>query len=101
MCSSIQYEVKINKWLNKNIENNNGQLLYENELFTNNKIQNSLTTNDKFDEPLYELYLYSNYVEYFLNSLLDNVDKNMYEIYNINQFRDELTKFIYKYSHDK
>jgi|TARA_R110001599_G_scaffold113994_2_gene279520 hypothetical protein len=101
MCSSIQYEVKINKWLNKNIENNNGQLLYENELFTNNKIQNAMTTNDKFDEPLYELYLYSNYVEYFLNSLLDNVDKNMYEIYNINQFRDELTKFIYKYSHDK
>ena len=98
---SIQYEVKINKWLNRNIETHLGKLIYENNSFSSNNEQQDETCSEQNIERCYELYLYAHYVEYFTNELLEYLDKNNYEIYNVNQFRDDLIKFIYKYSYDE
>ena len=105
---SIKYEVKINNWLNKNIETDSGKLIYENDSFSNNNDsfsnnneQQDETRSEQNIERCYELYLYAHYVEYFTNKLLEYLDKNNYEIYNVNQFRDDLIKFIYKYSYDE
>ena len=98
---SIKYEVKINNWLNKNIETDSGKLIYENDSFSNNNEQYDETCSEQNIDRCYELYLYAHYVEYFTNELLEYLDKNNYEIYNVNQFRDDLIKFIYKHSYDE
>ena len=98
---SIKYEVKINNWLNKNIETDSGKLIYENDSFSNNNEQYDETCSEQNIDRCYELYLYAHYVEYFTTELLEYLDKNNYEIYNVNQFRDDLIKFIYKHSYDE
>lgn len=76
----IQEKAKINQWLEKPIVFRNGIRYTENE-YSN-----------------VEHYTYGDYVTQFSNKILDELSKEQYIIRNVNEFRDDLIRFIYKYS---
>lgn len=71
--NNLKYEKKVNTWLDKHIE-------------TNISILNK--TNEDVVEELF-------------NRTLHLLEKNNYVIYNLNSFKDDFIKFVYKYSYDK
>ena len=76
----IQEKTKINKWLDKPVVFKNGIRLIEN------------------DYGYEEEYTYGDYVAQFTSKIMDELCKEQYTIRNVNEFRDDLIRFIYKYS---
>ena len=68
--NKYNYENKVNTWLDKNVETN-------------------YCTLDKTNEDI---------TEDFFNKILKLLDNNNYVIYNINSFKDDFIRFVYKYS---
>ena len=68
--NKYNYENKVNTWLDKNVETN-------------------YYTLDKTNEDI---------TEDFFNKILKLLDNNNYVIHNINSFKDDFIRFVYKYS---
>ena len=77
---NIREKTNINKWLEKPIIFRNGIRLLENEYGNE------------------EEYTYGDYVSQFTTKIMEELNKEQYTIQNVNEFRDELIRFIYKYS---
>jgi len=77
---NIREKTNINKWLEKPIIFRNGIRLLENEYGNE------------------EEYTYGDYVSQFTTKIMEELNKEQYTIENVNEFRDELIRFIYKYS---
>ena len=77
---NIREKTNINKWLEKPIIFRNGIRLLENEYGNE------------------EEYTYGDYVNQFTSKIMEELNKEQYTIENVNEFRDELIRFIYKYS---
>jgi len=77
---NIREKTNINKWLEKPIIFRNGIRLLENEYGNE------------------EEYTYGDYVSQFTSKIMEELNKEQYTIENVNEFRDELIRFIYKYS---
>jgi hypothetical protein len=76
----IREKTNINKWLEKPIIFRNGIRLLENEY------------------GIEEEYTYGDYVNQFTSKIMEELNKEQYTIENVNEFRDDLIRFIYKYS---
>lgn len=76
----FQEKARINQWLDKPIVFRNGVRLVENKY--------------GYEEE----YTYGDYVSQFTSKIMDELCKEQYTIRNINEFRDDLIRFIYKYS---
>jgi len=72
-------KININRWLDKYIVFRNGIRVTETDYGT-------------------EVYTYGDYVNDFTSKICDQLTKEQYSIININEFREELIRFIYKYS---
>lgn len=71
--NNLKYEIKINNWLDRQLETNVGLISKTNE----------------------------DVVEELFNRTLDLLEKNNCVIYNLNSFKDDLIRFLYKYSYGK
>jgi hypothetical protein len=76
----IREKTNINNWLEKPIFFRNGIHLVENEYGNE------------------EEYTYGDYVTQFTSKIMEELNKEQYTIRNVNEFRDDLIRFIYKYS---
>lgn len=76
----IREKTKINKWLEKPIIFRNGIINVKNEYGNE------------------EEYTYGDYESQFTTKIMEELNKEQYTIENVNEFRDELIRFIYKYS---
>ena len=70
--NKYKYENKVNTWLDQRVETNYYVL-------------------DKTNEDI---------VEDFFNKILKLLNNNNYVIHNINSFKDDFIRFVYKYSHE-
>ena len=71
--NNLKYEIKVNNWLDTQLETNNGIISNTNE----------------------------DVVEELFNKTINILEKNNHVIYNLNSFKDDLIKFVYKYSYGK
>ena len=71
--NNLKYEINVNNWLNRPLETNVGVISKTNE----------------------------DVVEELFNRTLDLLEKNNCVIYNLNSFKDDLIRFLYKYSYGK
>jgi len=71
--NNLKYEIKVNNWLDTQLETNDGIISNTNE----------------------------DVVEELFNKTINLLEKNNHVIYNLNSFKDDLIKFVYKYSYGK
>lgn len=71
--NNLKYEINVNNWLDRQLETNVGVIPKTNE----------------------------DVVEELFNGTLDLLEKNNCVIYNLNSFKDDLIRFLYKYSYGK
>jgi len=79
---NIKEEKNINRWLESPMK------------FSNNK---KYIKDKNYD--VYFIYNHGDYVNDFVNKICELLANEKYEIMNLNAFKDDIIRFIYKYSH--
>ena len=81
--SNCVYEKNVNHWLDQQVIGNNGETF---------KVENAIHVSP---------YTNEDFVCIFYEKLTELIQKNNYKIFNENAFKDDIIRFLYKYSNGR